>query len=248
MTAECRTPVTWIESKVQATFTQELSLFWGRKCIFTTYATLLIFLSSKWIGTLSFTSVKLSDVFGICDFVTSSVICLKNTETVVCLHLVEQTHVKAWGVLRMRALFPAPAVRFQQWGSSVCVELPGQLWQSPSPREAAAAQLNGSWERAVNMRCVVLMKLCCAMTCSSVTRWKVHQLPCVPKLMSAPASSSCSPCMACLSTAVREQADRRKIVLGIQHGTEPCCAWSAGFASATDLSPEYNKSLPQNQF
>lgn len=40
------------------------------------------------------------------------------------------------------------------------------------------------------MRCAVLMKLHCAMTCSSVTRRKFHQLP------SVPASSSGSPCMA----------------------------------------------------
>lgn len=26
-------------------------------------------------------------------------------------------------------------------------------------------------------------------------------------------------------SAVREQADRKRNVLGIQHGTEPCCAW-----------------------
>lgn len=97
MTVECRTPVTWIGSKVQATITQEISLFWRRKFILITYTTLLTFLSSKWIDALSFASVKFSDVFGVCDFVTSSVICLKNTETVMCLHLLEQTHVEARG-------------------------------------------------------------------------------------------------------------------------------------------------------
>lgn len=146
VTADCRRPVTSIESKVQAVVTQEIPLFWGRKFIFMTQTTkpLLTFLSSKWIGALSFASVKLSDVSGVCDLITSSVICLKNTETVVCVHLAEQTCVEARGAQRTRAPFPAPAVRFQQWGSSVCGEMPGQLTES-KPQGTSSSLAAAVW-------------------------------------------------------------------------------------------------------
>lgn len=86
------------------------------------------------------------------------------------------------------------------------------------------------------------IKLHCPVTSSLVRRWKVHQLPCVPRLF-VPAASSCSPRVAQLSNqrpAAGPDWRKEKGPLKAAWDRALTWAWCAGFGSATDpfLTPE----------